>query len=353
MRFGEITIKDSLCRPDEASSPPISPPEKWVRVPRALLYAEFQLQSSLAVDQLRKQKQSQWLTLGDDERLAIDEYISLADKGELKSLAEQLYTVGRQIALFGILRMATKHLYTGGSVPDQIVVKLTDMDIPKTRAKAGFYFGSNRQLLRDMGYDEHMGTFDAKGAIADLHSLKSVLVPRTLKCPNPIRGQYAGLIEPRSPLIQVETFPNLSEGGRRSTEIALWIHSALIRDAAKFYTPMPTDFIRMVAKAAHEAEFPRTQASDLLFIKWLYFQAVERKTHSGKVDVSTLADKMSMLDKAHGNHGGRIIEQFKRSLRIAIAGGWLLPESRIEDKKIYWVRTPEMFPRMGKQIEES
>ena len=316
--------------------------------PRAYSNHELRKSSDLTESGLQSMMSKQlnlWQALAESDREEFRAYLGAAAAGQLKTLGEQL-TVDQLTALGGLWNAATDRRYQSDSLQN-LPTDLQQQVQPYT-ATGGLTirFDSWAELYRAMGYNPTEGPKTqqrAHKAFTSLQDLKVPLVYRNMN-PNQKRGDRKAIIEPAGSVIKTFYLPYESEAGKPSTDIVVWIREDFVRDAVKHFVQYPADLIEQIQEAARAAGYPRTMAFDILFVKWIYFADAERKTHKGKATLEGLADRLRLGQYLRSKRWGEIEERFARGLKIAIQGGWLLPESEIKDRKLIWKRNPEKFP---------
>lgn len=319
----------------------------YTKEPRAYSAHELRKASELtepALKNLNKQL-NLWQTLTEENREEFRAYIGSAAAGQLKTLGEQL-TVDQLTALGGLWNAATAREYQSDNL-HSLPADLQQQVQPYT-ATGGLIirFDSWAELYRAMGYNPTEGPKTqqrAHKAFISLQDLKVPLIYRNMN-PNQKRGDRKAIIEPAGSVIKTFYLPYESETGKPSTDIVVWIREDFVRDAIKFYVQYPANLIEQIQEAARAAGYPRTSAFDILFVKWIYFADPKRKNHKGSASLEGLADRLRLGQYLRSKRWGEIEEKFARGLKIAIQGGWLLPESKIEDRKLHWKRNPEKFP---------
>ena len=286
-----------------------------------------------------------WQALTESGREEFKAYVGSAAAGQLKTLGEQL-TVDQLTALGGLWNAATDRRYQSDSL--QNLPTDLQVQVQPYTATGGLTirFDSWAELYRAMGYNPTEGPKTqqrAHKAFISLQDLKVPLIYRNMN-PNQKRGDRKAIIEPAGSVIKTFYLPYESEAGKPSTDIVVWIREDFVRDAMKHYVQYPANLIEQIQEAARAAGYPRTSAFDILFVKWIYFADAERKKHNGTATLEGLADRLKLGQYLRSKRWGEIEERFARGLKIAIQGGWLLPESEIKDRKLIWKRNPEKFP---------
>lgn len=320
---------------------------RLTKEPRAYSAHELRKASELtepALKSLSKQL-NLWQTLTEQGKEEFRAYIGSAAAGQLKTLGEQL-TVDQLTALGGLWNAATDRQYQSDSL--QNLPTDLQQQVQPYEATGGLTirFDSWVELYRAMGYNPTEGPKTqqrAHKAFISLQDLKVPLIYRNMN-PNQKRGDRKAIIEPAGSVIKTFYLPYESKAGKPSTDIVVWIRKDFVRDAMKFYVQYPVNLIEQIQEAARAAGYPRTSAFDILFVKWIYFADPKRKNHKGSASLEGLADRLRLGQYLRSKRWGEIEEKFARGLKIAIQGGWLLPESKIEDRKLHWKRNPEKFP---------
>lgn len=315
------------------------------KVPRAYLEQALRQSSLLEKNQLNKVQKALWDDLPAAQKSQFREYISEAEAGNLSTLAQNM-TYGQRRAIRATLKTAADRDFASDEIPEYAKLVLKKED--PTGPGLWVFYSSWGDACRAMDCDPE--DFAAKKQVYESFMGLGNLVATVAIFPNSKNGKKF-ILDPACQLAKSWLVHHVTDGGQDRTGVLVWIHEELVRDANKFNALTPANLEELIKIAAKKAGFPRVTHLDALFIDLLYYLAAERSAHKGEISLTQVADRCGLWKLFKAQKWGEIETRLSRPLQIAIQGGWLLPESRIENRKLIWVRNPEKFPG-GKKAQK-
>ena len=298
-----------------------------------LLRLEFQSKHELEPLQLNL-----WQLLSETDTDELNTYKEIAEAGGLQTFQEKV-TDAQYKALHAVLNLATQLDYKENSEAKLIQ--------PEKIREIGpgftwFCFDGWDQVLKGMNVDTEAGRFTRQRAIKDFSSLENLSVPLIMKIKDPKTNREQPFIRPAGRICELIYAPYETEGGQKRTKILIGIRNEFADLSA--FVQLPADLDSRIQEAVVKAGFQKKVSTDTAFIKWLYQQIANRSKHEGSVWLKNLAPCIGLAHDLKASRWQRIEDTTSRCLKIAIQGGWLLPESEIKDRKLIWKRNPELFP---------